>query len=50
VALARGFNIFNQVNRGGNFEESANSINFGEPTGAIETNQFQAQFGVRFSF
>jgi hypothetical protein len=43
-------NLFNRVNWGGNFENVAESANFGEPTGQLFTDQFLAQLGIRFTF
>jgi hypothetical protein len=44
------FNLFNRVNWGSNFTETAESPNFGKPTGELWTNQLQIQLGVRFNF
>jgi hypothetical protein len=48
--IFEGFNLFNTLNQGANFERTFESANFGNWTGELWTNQFQAQLGVRFSF
>jgi hypothetical protein len=48
--MFEGFNLLNRVNRGPNFYRILESANFGDWTGQLWTNQFQAQLGVRFSF
>jgi hypothetical protein len=45
-----GFNLFNRVNKGRNFEATQESSNFGNWTGELWTDQFQVQLGIRFTF
>ena len=50
--MFEGFNLFNVLNEGPEFENTFESPNFGRWNGTLESglNQFQAQLGVRFSF
>lgn len=49
--MAEFFNLFNRVNRGRNFSETFESLQFGQwDQAGIVGNQFQMQIGVRFNF
>jgi len=48
--MFEGFNLFNRVNKGRNFEPTFESSNFGGWQGELWTDQFQAQLGIRFTF